>query len=455
MKYMVHDELVQVHGFDGGDRHADIIFVHGLNGNAYDYWCHEGKEENYWPAWLAQEFPKVGVWALSYENAAFKSRWFLFSFIFVLFRIKGFRGFSMPLSDRAKTFQLQLENNGIGNRPIVFIAHSMGGLLVKQLLQTAKQMPDEQQTWKSILKNTRGVCFVATPHIGSDLAKWATYFRFTLQANVAAYQLRPHNDQLLQLNESYISFVNDKKTKVHTLSFVEMRPTVGDTLVVDQGDATIHVVKGETYPVNEDHSSICKPHSKKADIFVKVNRFIKEKCIPGYAIDELTTTEYVRAWPPNASMPRPSTQSTRRKWLKVAGLMALCSVGVALYFYGRIGNSVSGSKSDITFAQVTGLMTEKEKLRDWSGVRNAIEDKIVTWSGVIVKEKYQAGRNSSFYTIKSIGEPEPYQFAIFGLMDSEDYIAKEIGDTITLEGKVNRVSDKGIIILDAKIVNSD
>ena len=88
----------------------------------------------------------------------------------------GYRGFAMPLSDRAKSVLLQLEVAGLGERPLVFVTHSMGGLLVKQLLRTASDNSAQRQ-YMAVLKNTRGVCFIATPHVGADLAKWAAYFR--------------------------------------------------------------------------------------------------------------------------------------------------------------------------------------------------------------------------------------------------------------------------------------
>jgi hypothetical protein len=59
----------------------------------------------------------------------------------------------------------------------------MGGLLVKQLLRTANDSTDPKS--RAVLERMRGVCFIATPHIGSDLAKWGTYFRTLLGTNVS------------------------------------------------------------------------------------------------------------------------------------------------------------------------------------------------------------------------------------------------------------------------------
>lgn len=50
------------------------------------------------------------------------------------------------------------------SRPVFFIAHSIGGLVVKQALLIARQ--DEE--YRSILSNCHGVTFFATPHRGSS-----------------------------------------------------------------------------------------------------------------------------------------------------------------------------------------------------------------------------------------------------------------------------------------------
>ncbi len=111
---VVH-ELLPIRGCQDPQRAGDVIFVHGLNGNPHNYWCHDDNTEDCWLTWLGEELSGVGVWSLGYENAAFKSR------KFTLINRSGFFGFAMPLTDRAKNVLLRLELKGIGERSIVFI----------------------------------------------------------------------------------------------------------------------------------------------------------------------------------------------------------------------------------------------------------------------------------------------------------------------------------------------
>src|SRR5262249_54088720 len=55
----------------------------------------------------------------------------------------------------------------LGDRPIVFIAHSLGGLMVKAMLEREWVTRGDESR---ILRQTRAVTFLGTPHSGSALA---------------------------------------------------------------------------------------------------------------------------------------------------------------------------------------------------------------------------------------------------------------------------------------------
>src|SRR5687767_5423637 len=97
----------------------DVVLVHGLNGHPHDTWCASGTG-GYWPAWLADDVQDVAVWSLGY--AATLTEWFKSA---------------DPMLDEAVRVLHLLRLKGIGERPIVFVAHSLGGLLVKALLRLA------------------------------------------------------------------------------------------------------------------------------------------------------------------------------------------------------------------------------------------------------------------------------------------------------------------------------
>ena len=47
---------------------------------------------------------------------------------------------------------------GLGDRPLIFVTHSLGGLVVKQMLGHAKEMRIDD--WRPIADATRGIVFL-------------------------------------------------------------------------------------------------------------------------------------------------------------------------------------------------------------------------------------------------------------------------------------------------------
>ena len=225
---------------------ADLIFVHGLGGDPVLTWCHdETRLRDCWLFWLAEELPRIAVHTLEYE--ASPSRWL---------------GRAMPLIDRAKDVLTELETMAIGARPIVFVGHSLGGLLIKQMLREAedKSVPG----WRRIAAQTRAVVFLATPHAGADLATWLDRLGTLLRASAAIDDLRAHNAQLRNLNEWYRE--NAGRLGIATACFYETYALNG-VMVVDETSADPGITGVVPRPLDADHASICKPPDRTHTLY--------------------------------------------------------------------------------------------------------------------------------------------------------------------------------------------
>lgn len=64
--------------------------------------------------------------------------------------------------------------------PLVFISHSLGGIIVKKALILAHERSSDPE-FKDILDNVKSIAFLGVPHGGSDVAFWG---------NIAAHVLR-------------------------------------------------------------------------------------------------------------------------------------------------------------------------------------------------------------------------------------------------------------------------
>lgn len=250
-------ELNPVANTENASRAADVVFVHGLGGNAREYWMADpNKPETFWPAWIGEDVPNVGVWSLGYDAAKF-----------------AWEGAAMPLFDRAKHALALLDIEGIGERPIIFITHSMGGLLVKQMVQNGLTLGDAR--WKAITDRTRGVSFIATPHSGADLANYVKFLAKFL-ATVAVEDLKANDPLLRALNEWYR---NHAFTRFKTEAYCEKKVTGWKGLgviVVDDRSADPGIPGVSLIPMDDDHLSICKPESRGSLLYKRVLRFVKE-----------------------------------------------------------------------------------------------------------------------------------------------------------------------------------
>ncbi len=223
------------------NRIADIIFVHGLGGDALSTWHPKEKKEakNSWLDWLGKDFNNIGIWSVDYEVEPF--RW---------------KGSTMPLADRATNVVDLLDIYEIGERPVIFITHSMGGLVVKQMLRHAYDFGNP--SWKRIVENTRGIVFLSTPHSGSDIANWMQYIKGIIGTSVSVDELQANDSRLRELNNTYRNHPQLKQ--IPMIVYCENEKTSG-VLVVNQTSADPGKEGVIPIPLNENHISIAKPKS--------------------------------------------------------------------------------------------------------------------------------------------------------------------------------------------------
>ena len=242
-----------------GDESAlvDVLFLHGLAGEPFSTWtsagCHN-KTRAFWPAWLCEDLARVRCHTVGYPASIFE-QW---------------ANKEMGLFERAKSILDLLESHSFGNRPLVLICHSLGGLLAKQLLKTAENSGGK--SWKNISHSVSLVVFLATPHTGSGLASALKQIAPRL-ASTHIETLCGNNSQLHELNEFYRAVAN--KRPIKTVVYYEKFKTKGAVLVVDATSSDPGVVDTVPIPVDADHETICKPSSKSDVVYLGVLRHLQ------------------------------------------------------------------------------------------------------------------------------------------------------------------------------------
>ncbi len=240
------------------DRVGDVVFIHGLDGDALTTWQPYGEASNYWPHWLAERFHNIGVWSLDYEAASL-----------------AWKGTAMSLDERATEVLSVLEAHQVGTLPLIFITHSLGGLVAKRLLHNAYDSLN--QKWKDCAKNTKGIVFLATPHSGSDLGSWLDYLGrklSVLRVNVTAEDLRAHHPELRRLNTWFRDRVLAGDLSIDVESYYETQGVNGK-LIVDETSANPGIPGSEPIPQDANHQTICKPPAKDSVLCRRIANFVE------------------------------------------------------------------------------------------------------------------------------------------------------------------------------------
>ncbi len=251
----------------GADVAFDIIFVHGLGGDSWTTWMADRDDiGTFWPNWLAEEFPSAGLWTLGY--AANGSKW---------------KEESMPLSDRGNQILDQLANEGIGERPLAFVTHSMGGIVAKQILRHAESFGVKR--WEVLTQQTKGIAFIATPHSGAHIASFAEFASAVYRTNEHVKELAAHDPRLRELHGWFLNYQSKHQLVCRTYCEKrEVRPEIpwlgvklpAGVLVVDETSAEPNILGERAIPLDEDHVSICKPASRTAQVYRGIVRFLKD-----------------------------------------------------------------------------------------------------------------------------------------------------------------------------------
>ena len=254
--------LIKIAGWGGMPR-ASVIFVHGLGGHAYDTWRRDTRRREapedvtFWPLWLAEDVDGISVYTMAYEAPA--SNWL---------------GTSMPLQDRAvNVLEVLLSEPGLKSGPIAFICHSLGGLIVKQILLDLQQQKDRRKEAKDLLGRVTQFVLAATPHTGSRRATLLDRLRFFAWPSTIARTLVANDPALRSINVAYRGFADESRDVLQHRVFYETQGTPAG-VIVDEASTDPGLPGDPPVPVDADHISIVKPLHRFSVLYARTRDFI-------------------------------------------------------------------------------------------------------------------------------------------------------------------------------------
>ncbi|KAF1967385.1 hypothetical protein BU23DRAFT_573272 [Bimuria novae-zelandiae CBS 107.79] len=278
---IIPDGLNQL--WDGGeDAKVDIVFVHGLRGDPQKTWeaCDADGDRVFWPKELlpstipesrifsfgyptefATFYPVIKADAVAHTNIDIIQRRCWSNLEIVGEKLPLYASFILP-GVHTDTTAIQT------SRPIIFVAHSLGGLVVANGLSSQSGSNEQRQ---EVINNTCGTIFLGTPFKGSDKASWAGLAEKVLS------MLGDSNDQIIKDLDKNSTKLQHISTDFHLLlkqryeskelnpiqvaCFFETKSTMWKKkkdlgLIVTKQSAAI--AGYQPMPIHADHRAMCR-----------------------------------------------------------------------------------------------------------------------------------------------------------------------------------------------------
>ncbi|KAK9800153.1 hypothetical protein SCARD494_01946 [Seiridium cardinale] len=292
---------------------VDVVFVHGFTGHPYRTWASKGNNskierddapepkrrklfgrkdekttsgksyhqftETYWP----RDFVPAGV-----PDA--RVRVLTFGYDTKIRHVLGAQGSENSVYDHAKELLQSLDDYRIDpdsrKRPIIFIAHSLGGIVIKEAIRQSQRIggSHRQRSLHQISESVIGIIFFGTPHRGADPRGFLQHIAqkvcetMGFRANKQIVDtLMPNSERLKELLDDFPPLAREKKWIVY--SFQEqlgVKALNGKRVVEDVssciGDSEVEVTRG----IESNHMDMCRFEDPDHPQYLKVASALRQ-----------------------------------------------------------------------------------------------------------------------------------------------------------------------------------
>ncbi|KAL8881152.1 MAG: hypothetical protein Q9198_001587 [Flavoplaca austrocitrina] len=244
----------------------DLIFVHGLGGSAFKTWSWNRDIDYFWPVWLSHDPHLASSRILTFGyNATLKgpsSNLNITEFAKdLLLRMLTFSGGAVP-------------SPAIGTNPIIFVAHSMGGLIIKKAFILARS--DEK--YSKIVSQVHGMLFLSTPHKGSNYAHTLNNILNAAPSSalkIYVSELELNSTSLQDINELFRTMCGD----LTLVSFYEsLKTNIGPGIkrfIVEKDSGMLGYPQETSSSLNADHHTVCKYKTLEDPNYIDVRDMLK------------------------------------------------------------------------------------------------------------------------------------------------------------------------------------
>ncbi|OBT89651.1 hypothetical protein VE02_01795 [Pseudogymnoascus sp. 03VT05] len=237
------------------DGFMDVVAVHGLQGDWKYTW--EDDSKNWLRDFLPTQVQQLRILSFGYDSSI------------------AFSSSTPDLRDLAtkllNTLGRKRDTSQEKKRPILFICHSLGGIILKQAMIIANERAS-LHAW--FLEHIKGVVFMGTPHLGSEHANWASFFANLLEVTIGPTtntallaSLKIKAPALIEICHQF----PERASKLKILSFYELGICNGlRHRIVERESAILGRENERMAGVDADHMAMCKFARKESQKYQEV-----------------------------------------------------------------------------------------------------------------------------------------------------------------------------------------
>ncbi|KAI8162351.1 Protein SERAC1 [Colletotrichum sp. SAR 10_70] len=264
------------------EANVDVVLVHGLNGDPKNTWTAKDDHNHsiFWPADL-----------LPTSLRGLQANILVYGYNADVYSTKNDHSASdnfiyQHAQSLVTTLTLYRKSEGSFNNAIIWVAHSLGGLLVKRCLLYSNDVKDRNhEDYRAIFVSTYGIVFLGTPHGGSDMAKWGQMIQNMSDAiiprklfdseSVLLKTLKKDNETLQNINIHFLDIY--QRFKIHMVHENHKTDVKGTKmLVVDARSAGPQLPGVTYYGIEATHSGMCKFPDQHAPGYRNVSTAIRD-----------------------------------------------------------------------------------------------------------------------------------------------------------------------------------
>ncbi|KAH5088723.1 hypothetical protein HBI73_134410 [Parastagonospora nodorum] len=272
---------------DAGTVTVDIVFVHGLNGDRIETWTSaatdEEPEKTTWPKdLLPKACPTARILSFGYNSA--------FADFYPLTGSKKEVALETTIDTFSTALHMQLANLRLktetpDDRPIIYVAHSLGGLVVANALSKPHGIDEAAGKLNA---NTVGVIFMGTPFEGSSIAKWGSlglrlWSLVSKTEKATVKDLEKRSSRLATINENMAKYIQTRdrdhsRRPLDVVCCFEERPThMGPKKekVVDKESATLWL-GAKVLSVRATHSAMVKYTDESDSTYITISGILSQ-----------------------------------------------------------------------------------------------------------------------------------------------------------------------------------